>query len=167
MKLPLLFAVLISSMALATPPPGDHDFETVDGLIHALYNMVTFEAGTTPDWEEARSAFIPEALVVMRMGEHETAVLNVQGWIDDFVSFIETRDVMATGFSETIIKMKTTQMGDIAHVLVLYESHLPGHPRRQGVDSFQLIRKDGRWWILSIANELPRWGRKVPDELLE
>jgi hypothetical protein len=101
------------------------------------------------------------------MGEHETAVLNVEGWIDDFVSFIEARDVMETGFSETIVKMKTTQMGDIAQALVLYESYLPGNPRRQGVDSFQLIRKDGRWWIMSIANELPRWGHRVPDELLE
>jgi hypothetical protein len=31
------------------------------------------------------------------------------------------------------------------------------------VDSFQLIKKDGRWWIVSITNELPTPDRPVPE----
>ena len=60
-----------------------------------------------------------------------------------------------------------TVFGDMANIWVLYEAHIPGTPRppQQGVDSFQLIRKDGRWWIVSIPNELPTPERPIPEFL--
>ena len=57
--------------------------------------------------------------------------------------------------------------GDIAHLLVLYEAHIPGsdRPPRQGVDSFQLVRREGRWWIVGVTNELPTPDRPLPPVL--
>ena len=59
--------------------------------------------------------------------------------------------------------------GDMAHVLVLYEARIPGsgRPPQLGVDSFQLIRKQGRWWIAGVINELPTPERPVPAELFD
>jgi hypothetical protein len=56
---------------------------------------------------------------------------------------------------------------DIAHVLVLYEAIAPAmsRPPQQGVDSFQLIRKDGRWWIVSITNDIVTPETPAPPEL--
>ena len=72
-----------------------------------------------------------------------------------------------TGFEEKIVKMKTMEFGDIAHVLVLYTAQIPGVMKapQEGVDSFHLIRKDGRWWIVSILNEIPTKDRPKPEEL--
>ena len=70
------------------------------------------------------------------------------------------------GFTEEVIKMNTMAFGDIAHVLVLYESSIPGkRPPTPGVDSFQLIRRDGRWWIASVTNEKPTPEWPIPAEL--
>lgn len=65
--------------------------------------------------------------------------------------------------------MKPTVFGDIAHVWVLYEAVIPGsgRPPQQGVDSFELIRRDGRWWIATITNEIPTPERPIPSELRE
>ena len=54
--------------------------------------------------------------------------------------------------SPSSLSGKTTELqeegdspGDIAHVWVLYEAEIPGwgRPAQPGVDSFQLVRRDG------------------------
>ncbi len=49
------------------------------------------------------------------------------------------------------------------------EAHIPGscRPASQGVDSFQLIQKNGPWWIVPVVNELPTPARPVPEELFD
>jgi len=149
------------------PPPGKEPFQTAEGLVTALYESVTFEAGSTPDWDHVRSMFIDEAVIVLRTSRQDTTVFSVEGFVGDFVTFIERADAGRTGFSERIIRTRPMVFGDIAHVLVLYEASIPGslRPPQQGVDSFSLIRKHGRWWIAAVTNEIPTPDRPVPLEL--
>ncbi len=139
-------------------------FDHPETLVRHLYNQVTFPAGNTPDWDHIRTLFIKEATVVMRMSKTETATLSLDGWILDFVNFIHNSKVESTGFEEKIIKMKTMVFGDIAHILVLYTSYIPGVSKapREGVDSFHMIKKNGKWQIVSILNEIPTPERPKP-----
>jgi len=57
----LTAAVLLPNRALAQA-----DLQTPEGLIEEIYRLVTFPAGTTPDWDAVRSLFIPEATVGSR-----------------------------------------------------------------------------------------------------
>ncbi|UCG76901.1 MAG: hypothetical protein JSV95_06365 [Gemmatimonadota bacterium] len=165
--LPLWIALEGSAPARGAPGPLNRLEETPEGVVARLYEMVTFPAGSVPDWDEVRSLFIDEAVVVLRTARDETTLFSLDGFIADFVAFIERAGVERTGFSERVIRMKSTVFGDIAHVLVLYEASIPGsaRPPQQGVDSFQLIRRHGRWLIASVVNELPAPGRPVPPEL--
>lgn len=140
---------------------------TAELVVNELYDLVTFEQGESPDWDRVRSLFIGEAVIVLRTSRTATSVFSVDGFVGDFVSFIEKANVTETGFVERIIKTRTMVFGDIAHILVLYEAEIPGSERgpQQGVDSFQLIRREGRWWIASVVNEIPTPDRPVPTEL--
>ena len=62
-----------------------------------------------------------------------------------------------------------TVIGEVAHCFVEYEASIPNAPRRpqRGVDSFQLMKTDRGWQIVSIINEIPRDGVPIPEELLE
>jgi hypothetical protein len=135
--------------------------------VRHLYDLVTFEAGTTPDWNVVRALFIDEAVVVLRTSRDSSSVFSVDGFVQDFISFIERANVEQTGFVEHIVRMKTMVFKDIAHVLVLYEASIPGSPRppQQGIDSFQLIRQGGRWLIASVMNDIPDPDHPVPTEL--
>jgi hypothetical protein len=159
--------VLFASISVAAAPPDEAAFETPEDLVNALYDAVTFEAGHTPDWDWVKSMFIDEGIVVLRTSKDETTIFSVEGFVADFVRFIEGSGVEKTGFVEKILRTKPMVLGDIAHVLVLYEAWIPGgeRPPQQGVDSFQLIRKNGRWRIVSITNEIPTPQRPVPAEL--
>ena len=58
---PLMFLSFALAWSLPqAPPPGEEPFETAEGLVAALYESVTFEAGGTPDWDHVRSMFIDD-----------------------------------------------------------------------------------------------------------
>lgn len=147
----------------------DTPFGTAESVVDELYALVTFDPGTTPDWDRVRALFIDEAVIVLRTSRTETSVFSVDGFVGDFVSFIDRVNAKETGFVERIIRTKSLVFGDIAHILVLYEAQIPGSERgpQQGVDSFQLVRKNGRWRIASVVNDIPTPDRPIPEELQE
>ena len=150
--------------AQATAP--DEDLATAEGVVAELYEIVTFDPGTSPDWDRARSLFLPEAVVVLRSSREATTQFTVEGWVADFENFIEQRNVVETGFIESIVKTVPWVFKDVAHILVLYEAGFPGDERRQyGIDAFSLVKKEGRWWIAGILNEIPDRDNPIPPEL--
>jgi len=163
----LVFIFLFSTQAAVQAE--EDTLQSAEGVVKELYDLVTFDAGMTPDWEKVRSLFIEQGVVVLRTSRQSTTVFSVQGFIDDFVRFIGQANVKETSFKEEIKRMKPMVFGDIATVLVLYEASIPGRkfPPQQGVDSFSLIQRDGRWWIVSIINEIPTPTRPLPKELDE
>lgn len=138
-------------------------------VITELYDLVSIQKGSTGDWDRVRELFIDEAVIVLRTSWEGTTVFSLEGFIDDFVNFIENYNIKETGFTEKIISMKSWTFGDMAHILVLYEASIPGseRPPQQGIDSFLLIRKEGKWKITAITNEIPTPARPVPEELLK
>ena len=160
----LLLVGILLLPAVPAVAQDDPDAATAEGLVRALYDRVSSEPGTIPDWDQVRSAFLPQAIVVLRTSRDSTTVFTLEGFVQDFVNFIERANVRETGFRERVVKTQATVFGDMAHVLVLYEAHITGsaRPPQQGVDSFQLIRREGRWWIVSVTNEIPTPDRPVP-----
>ncbi len=165
-----LAALVLQAALSAQDQPLDLDqaVETAEGTVTALYDLVSSEAGSTPDWGRVRSMFIPEAVIVLRTSRDSTTVFSLDGFIQDFVNFTENARTVETGFVERVLRTKTVVMGDMAHVWVLYEAFIPGRdrPPQQGVDSWLVIRKGGRWWVAAATNEIPRQGVAVPAELV-
>ena len=156
-------AALLQAQTASTPGVA----ETPEDVVARIYDRVSFEAGDTPDWDEVRSMFIPEAVVVLRTSRDATTVFSLEGFVGDFVNFIENSPAGGNGFTETVVRMKSMTFGDMAQVLVLYEAQITGSPRgpQQGVDNFSLIKKEGRWMIVSITNEIPTADHPVPEVL--
>lgn len=169
----VLPSVVLTSLMCAVLLAQDRDsgaknpLRTAHRVVSELYRLVTFKAGTSPDWDKVKSLFLEQAVVVLRTGRDKLSVFSVEGFVEDFVRFTERADVKEKGFTERIVRTKSTVYGDIAHILVLYEASIPGsaRPPQRGVDSFQLIQKNGRWWIVSITNELVTADRPVPPGL--
>ena len=135
-----------------------------EAVVRELYDLVTFGPGDPPDWDAVRALFVPEAVVVLRAGDDRMDVLTLDGFVQDFVDFIEASDALAKGFTERILGMESLVYGDVAHVLVHFDSALGGseRPPSDGLDSIQLVRKGGRWLVACIVNERPRWAGPVP-----
>jgi ubiquinone/menaquinone biosynthesis C-methylase UbiE len=143
-------------------------------VISGLYPLVSSAGGSLPDWDKVRDCFMKEAVVVLRTSRTTTTAFTREGFIKDFIDFYE-RPFRTSGgsvlpkekgFREKVIRMKAWEYGDMAHVLVQYEAQITGiEPPQQGIDSWLLMRKDGRWSIAAITNEVVTPGRLVPAEL--
>jgi hypothetical protein len=165
----LLAALSLPATLCAQAPaaPADTATATAEGTVRELYRIVSFRPGETTDWAKVRALFLPQAVVVLRTSRTATAVFNVDGFINDFIGFDTIPAVARSGFTETIIRLRPMVLGNIAHVLVLYEAQVTGsqRPPQPGVDSIHLVRRDERWWIASIMNEVLAPERPLPVEL--
>lgn len=144
-------------------------------VVAGLYGLVSAEPGQTPDWDRVRACFIKEAVIVLRTARSATTLFSLEGFIQDFVDFYKKpfRRGTATiypnqaGFTEKVVRMKTFEFWDMAHVLVLYEAHITGDPTppQRGIDSWLLSRRDGRWIVVAVTNDLITKDHPVPAEL--
>jgi hypothetical protein len=174
-KSPIVYGMVLSVLLWAQIPVfclgGDstdkHVHLTPESVVKELYNLVSFEAGTEPDWEKVRDLFIEEAVIVLRLGPTTKRTFTRQSFIDYFIYDIERANLKKSGFKETIIRSQFRIIKDIAHSYVLYEVSVPGlndnKPVNRGIDSFHLVKKNGLWYIASIMNEGFRMDEPLPE----
>jgi hypothetical protein len=138
-----------------------------EDIVNELYDLVSFKAGESPDWDRVRSLFLDEAVIILKTSRDSSTVFNLEGFINDFISFIENSRVKTTGFTERIIKKKAMVFGDMAHILVVYEVSIPGTEFKPqlGLDSFHLTKRKDGWKISSVLNEVPTPDKPLPEGL--
>jgi hypothetical protein len=151
----------------ATADEGDI-FMDPESLVRGLYASVTFDAGSVPDWEYVRKFFTPEAVIAVRMTRTSMAILNVDEFLKWFDDDVKKYKMNERGFEETIEKLKLTTFGDMGHCFVVYKARFKtpeNAPGQLGLDSWGLMKKDGRWWIVSVTNDVVTPQRPLPEEL--
>jgi len=163
----ILFLIFNIPMLHAQTNIAEQPYQTAEQVIRELYDLVTFEPNNLPDWEKVKATFIENPVFVLRTARDKIDVMSMNGFIDLWLHDIKKYNLDKSGFQEKIVNLKIDVFGDIAHGWVLYEASIPNHPMppQQGVDSFQLMKKDGRWWIVSITNEIPGPGKPIPEYL--
>ncbi|MFC2123581.1 hypothetical protein ACFLU5_02120 [Bacteroidota bacterium] len=126
-------------------------------MVKHLYNAVSVEAGKNYDWDEVRSFFIKDPIIVLRTSKEESTVFTMEGFVNDFKSFVERAKIIESGFKEEIIEMRSITIGDISNIIVVYEASIPGSGKlpQRGIDIIHLINTDDGWKISSIVNEIP------------
>ncbi len=138
-------------------PARVSDCVSIDGIIAAMYDVLSGPAGEARDWDRFRSLYYP--------GAHLVPVIAVGGDTprarmlspEEYIRRVDP--VFAKeSFFERETKRQCEHIGRVAHVLSWYESfHEPdGAPFDSGVNSIQLFFDDTRWWILHVVWNSPR-----------
>jgi hypothetical protein len=73
------------------------------------------------------------------------------------------------GFVEREVASCTERYGHMAHVWSTYESKYSpedAEPFTRGINSMQLVRHDGRWWVLTILWDAERADQPIPPAYL-
>ena len=132
-------------------PALKSDVSTLDGILHALYEVLSGPAGQPRDWERYSSLFMENArliVVVAVAGEKPHAR---QLTLEDYIRRVEPIFAVED-FWERETSRQTETFGRVAHMLSAYESLRDpnGPPFEHGANSMQLFYDDSRWWIVSV-----------------
>jgi hypothetical protein len=165
----LLCALLLAASPVLPEGHGDGFSEatkTPEGLIRALYDMVSFDAGPEPDWEMFRDVFLEDAILVFSpMGDRPMRPMGVDGFIQDWKEFFRDYELADKGFYETIAGVEITEFGGLAHAFVIFEPRIGKEvPARQlrGLDSIELAFDGERWWVAAITTDFETPDKPIP-----
>ncbi len=149
------------------PVAAAADVATVDALVLALYASISGGAGQARDWNRMRSLFHPDARLVPMLKTPkgmQTRVLTIDDYVKRSGPMLE-RD----GFFEQEIARKVETFGDFAHAWSTYEGRralADEKPFLRGINSIQMVKQDGRWWVLQILWEQEADAGPIPPQYL-
>lgn len=147
----------------------DRSYQTPQELISSAYKLMSFEGGTTPDWDEIKDLFHPDAIIVLRTSMTEMNTMDRDGFIDLWLKDFEGQNLKETGIKEEKLIDRYEILGNIAICYVIYSVTIlkSNYPPHYGVDCFHLLNLNGRWYITSIVNEAIRPGVGPPQNMKE
>lgn len=161
-----LVALLAGSAAAQMPAPRPEDVATIDGIIHAFYDVISGPAGQPRQWRRDSTLYIPHVQFVameVREGRPIAAVM-------DHAAFVARTDrgFVERGFFEREIHRVTRRFGNIVHVFSTYEFRATrdGPVGGRGVNSIQLFWDGSRWWIANATWDDERPDNPIPAEFL-
>ncbi len=120
-----------------------------------------------PDWNYVKSHFHADTVVVLRASRTESKKFDLKGFIKDFDDFYKKIDTKSNSFKEKVVSIKTFEFGNIAHCYVIYEASVSSskRPPQRGLDSWHLFKKNNRWYIVSVVNEIELAAEPIPKEV--
>lgn len=142
------------------------DGGSVDSIVRALYEAISFAPGTQPDYHRLRSLFHHDGKLIPPRGDRDeqVPVMSVETFIRKSREHLIMTGLEAKGFFEKEVHRAADSFGNIAHVLSTYESrHTPQDAVsiQRGINSIQLVNDRGRWWVLSVLWDVERPGNPI------
>ena len=153
---------------LDSVPPNPADVGSMDGIVAALYNVISGPAAQKRDWDRMRTLFIPESRM-MATGKRADGTMSKRNMsVEDYINSsgpILERD----GFFEEEISRKVEQFGNIVHLFSTYAAKRKKEDEKpfiRGINSIQLWNDGKRWWIVSILWQAENPENPIPPKYL-
>jgi len=152
------------SQAPAKPRPQDVD--SPDSIIRSVYDIISGPAGDK-NWYRLRSLYLEGARLIpigkRVYKEGELKVMTVDQWIADVSPFLAEND-----FYEKEIVRRSHRFGNIIQAFSTYEArnHPEESPIARGINSFELLHHEDRWWIVNVMWDNETNDNPIPEEFL-
>lgn len=150
-----------------TIAPRPEDVATIDGILHAFYDVISGPAGQPRQWSRDRTLYIPDvhfvSLSTDSAGHVRADVVTHQMFVDR-----SNPSLVRRGFFETEIHRTTTRFGNVVHVFSTYEmrERAEGPVFGRGINSIELFWDGTRWWIAAAQWDDERPDNPIPKEYL-
>lgn len=149
--------------------PNPNDVNSMDAIVAAVYDVISGPAGKKRDWNRMRSLFHPQARMIAvgkrPTGEVVTRVLTVE----DYINLSGPR-LESDGFFEREIARRVESFGHITHIFSAYEARRKADdakPFVRGINSFQLLNDEKRWWVVTILWDAENPEQPIPEKYLK
>lgn len=150
----ILVGLLTAAKGFAQYPDAS-DVATPEAIVTAAYESIMRAPGENYNWARFRSLFIPTANLIPNAEQSggEFLVMTPEDFIARADAGTNVGGPNDRGFAEEAVHNIVEEYGDIAHVFSHYQKHFWEDDRilGRGINTFQLVKTDGRWWIVGIV----------------
>jgi hypothetical protein len=145
------------------------DVASPQAVVAAIYEVISGPATQERDWDRYRTLFLPDARLafVLETPSGQVRLINVT--VDEFIRAASPGYRTQGGFWERDIGQRVNQFGTIAHVFSAYETRRSGPDgavAQRGINSVQMLRHEGRWWITNAVFDMESAANPIPPEYL-
>jgi len=128
------------------------DVKSLDGIMHAIYDVISGDSTQARNWDRFRSLFTPGARLVPT-GQRPGGAVGARVLTPDEYVERATPGFRRQGFFEREVARRAETYGPIVHLFSTYESRhaaSDAQPFVRGINSFQLYNDGARWYIVTI-----------------
>jgi hypothetical protein len=144
---------------------GPEDWASPEAIVHALYEVISADAGEARDWDRYRALFFDNARFAVAMDSKiASGIMAVTS--EEMVAQTEAA-YGSTGFHEKALVTRVEQHGLMASVISSFEVRLrrdDAEPLMRGLNHFQLLNDGERWWIISSVGVIESESSPLPAE---
>lgn len=153
---PLFLSSQVDSVALQTP----------EGITNKMLELISGEIDAPRDWDEYRNLFLPTAQKISvnknAPPRRQVRVMNLEEFVRN-VGPLYKRD----GFDEYAIGLTVEEYNGIATVFqTFYCKNLLGTYEKRGINNYQLVFADNRWWIANTMFTNETEDSPIPEKYL-
>ncbi len=138
-----------------------NDVSTLDGIMKAVYDVISGDAGQKRDWDRFRSLFHKDARLIPTFQDKTTKLFNARALTPEDYVTRASANFEKEGFFESELARTSETFGNITQVFSTYESRRKKDdktPFVRGINSFQLLFDGKRWWVVTIY-----WQGETPE----
>lgn len=166
MKKLFLFAILLCYLSNASGQIDTMALKSIEGITDKMLELISGEVGEERNWDEYRNLFLPTAQKIsirqLKNGKSRASSMNLEEFIRN-VGPLYARD----GFEEYKIGLTINEFNGIATAFQSYYcKNLIGTYEKRGVNTYQLVYIDDRWWIANTLFAAESEENQLPDEYL-
>lgn len=147
---------------------GGGEFETVEGLMTALYKAISGPPGGQ-DFASFRRACHPDLRMVRTGLDADGRPVATSFSADEYEA--NARRLLAdTSFYEIETERRTVRFGNVAQVYSAYEARTApdgGELIKRGMNFGHLFHDGARWWLVHLIWDDERAGLTVPREIFD
>jgi hypothetical protein len=160
----MIASLVIAAAVAASPPPKVvvghcqpcEELRAINETIRGVYDVISGPPGQKRDFDRMRSLFAPGA-TLKAIGPKGLRGGSLEDYISRNAAILEKE-----GFTERELGRRVEMWGGLATAWSAYDGRTAsGSFHERGINSFQLVKVDGKWLVASIL-----WQEETPDNPL-
>jgi hypothetical protein len=167
LTLSLIFSLALQSFSQGQPKPKYvKEVQSIDGILAEVLDIVSREKGEKADTAAFRNLFVPWARFSVHTHDDSAAQPVQTATLDEFIEILSD-PYYEEGFEEYELNKVVDEYNGIAHAFQVYRVKDTDGVDETGLNSYQLVYYDDRWWIVSTLWTGNSNGVDVPEKYMK
>ncbi|MEM6684551.1 MAG: hypothetical protein AAF617_02055 [Bacteroidota bacterium] len=160
----LSFSCVISAQYKNVPQA--EAVKTIDGILTKMLQLLSVEKGNTMDTKSLKYLFLPNATFSVRSPDKRYPKPFETVNLEDFIASLKD-NYYESGFLELETGKVVNEFNGIANVFQSFYGVDSERNEARGINSYQLVYLENRWWITNMIWTFETDDVKIPKQYIK